>query len=1143
MLVPQQAANDVTNVDADDVVAEDAAELTPSSPTPPPLQELPSTSQVAPTPPPSLIAPPSSPPQPSQPTTISTELLNILLETCTTLTRRVKNLEQDKIAQALEITKLKKMVRRLEKRNKVKAFWLRRLKKVRTAQRIESSADTIMDDQEDASKQGWKIAELDANKDIILKDVAAELEKDTEVPKDAAVQGRDPKETATPSTIVHSEPKLKDKGKGILVEEPKPLKKQAQIEQDEAYEKELEAELNKNINWDDVIEALKRQSKSSEQQAAKKQKLDEEVEELKKHLQIFLNDEDDVYTEATPLALKFPVVENEIHTENNKPYYKMIRADESHQLFLSFFNLLRNFDREDLEMLSTRVKGPTQAKKQFYHKVKIIKSDNGTEFKNHELIEFYGLKGIKREYSNPRTPQQNGVAERKNKTLIKASRTMLADSFLPTTFWAEADNTTCYVLNRVLVTKPQNKTPYDLLTGIQPIISYLRPFGCHVTILNTIDQLGKFDEKSDLGFLVGYSLNSKAFRVYNLETQRVEENLHVNFLETKTNVAEKGHAWMFDLDYLTNSINYEPISVENQANKSAGTKEANNSADSQVEQIFLEELEKLKRHEKEANDAAEPLRKEATHDIHNANTSSMNLLNTISTPLSIVGPSRAFNDGEPSYLDDPSMPHLKDIYTILSKGIFTDSFYDDKVWNKKDEKGVVVRNKARLVPQGHKQEEGIDYDDIFAPVAKIEAIRIFLAFASYMGFIVYQMDMKNPKFPNKVYKVMKALYGLHQALRACVKTASTPIETQKPLVKDEEAADVDVHLYRFQVTPKTSNLQAVKRIFRNHFIRDAYEKKLIQVLKIHIDDNVADLLTKAFDVSRYNFLLDLKSSCWDKGSLSVGLNTVGNKMYKAFPLPGESSHWHYKFPLPVEGVPTARRIEILLPGVCTAMMKKLPALINRGIVAALAERDADRSRDGDNGHGSRTGKRRQVPTQQECTYTDFLKCQPMNFKGTKGVVGLTQLVKKMESVFLTSNCTIISQELALMCDRMFPEESAKVERYVGGLPDMIHGSVKASKPQSMQEAIEFATEMMDKKILTAPYRLAPSEMKDLTDQLKELSDKGFIRPSSSPWGASVLFFKKKDGSFWMCIDYWELNKLTAKNCYPLLRIDDLFDQL
>ncbi|GJV16916.1 retrovirus-related pol polyprotein from transposon TNT 1-94 [Tanacetum coccineum] len=219
-----------------------------------------------------------------------------------------------------------------------------------------------------------------------------------------------------------------------------------------------------------------------------------------------------------------------------------------------------------------------QIENQLNQKVKTIRSDNGTEFKNKDVIELCGSKGIKREYSNARTPQQNGVAERKNRTLIEAARTMLADSFLPNTFWAEAVSTACYVLNRVLVTKPHNKTPYELLTGKIPIISYIRPFGCHVTILNTIDHLGKFAGKSDEGFLVGYSLQSKAFRVYNLETKRVEENLHINFLENKPNVAGKGPTWLFDLDYLTDSMNYHPVRSENQANPLAGQQEANQNA-------------------------------------------------------------------------------------------------------------------------------------------------------------------------------------------------------------------------------------------------------------------------------------------------------------------------------------------------------------------------------------------------------------------------------------------------------------------------------------------------------------------------------------------------------------------------------------
>ncbi|GJT46708.1 putative ribonuclease H-like domain-containing protein [Tanacetum coccineum] len=219
-----------------------------------------------------------------------------------------------------------------------------------------------------------------------------------------------------------------------------------------------------------------------------------------------------------------------------------------------------------------------QIENQLSHRVKIIRSDNGTEFKNRDMLEFCGNKGIKQEYSNARTPQQNGVAERMNRTLIEAARTMLADSLLPTTFWAEAVSTACYIFNRVRVTKPQNKTPYELLFGHKPIISYIRPFGCHVTILDTLSVLGKFDGKSDEGFLVGYSLNSKAYRVYNLVTKRVEVNMHVNFLEDKPNVKGVGYRWMFDIDYLIDSMNYIPVSLENQANPHAGTSEKTNNA-------------------------------------------------------------------------------------------------------------------------------------------------------------------------------------------------------------------------------------------------------------------------------------------------------------------------------------------------------------------------------------------------------------------------------------------------------------------------------------------------------------------------------------------------------------------------------------
>ncbi|GJY40897.1 putative ribonuclease H-like domain-containing protein [Tanacetum coccineum] len=209
-------------------------------------------------------------------------------------------------------------------------------------------------------------------------------------------------------------------------------------------------------------------------------------------------------------------------------------------------------------------------------KVKIIRSDNRTEFKNKVMDDFCREKGIKREYSVARTPQQNGVAERRNRTLIEAARTMLADSKLPTTFWAEAVSTACYVQNRVLVVKPHNKTPYELFRGFKPALSFMRPFGCHVTILNTLDSLGKFDGKSDEGFFVGYSLSSKAFRVYNTRTKRVEENLHIGFLENKPMIEGNGPKWLFDIDSLTQSMNYVPVTAGTVSNNSAGISEENN---------------------------------------------------------------------------------------------------------------------------------------------------------------------------------------------------------------------------------------------------------------------------------------------------------------------------------------------------------------------------------------------------------------------------------------------------------------------------------------------------------------------------------------------------------------------------------------
>ncbi|GJV70665.1 ribonuclease H-like domain-containing protein [Tanacetum coccineum] len=176
-------------------------------------------------------------------------------------------------------------------------------------------------------------------------------------------------------------------------------------------------------------------------------------------------------------------------------------------------------------------------------RVKVIRCDNGTEFKNRVMNQFCEMK--------------------------EAARTMLADSKLPITFWAEAVNTACYVQNRVLVIKPHNKTPYELFLGRKPALSFMRPFGCPVTILNTIDHLGKFDGKADEGFFVGYSTNSKAFRVFNSRTRIVEENLHVQFSKNTSNIAGSRPNSLFNIDALTNFMKYKPIVVGNQSNRNA----------------------------------------------------------------------------------------------------------------------------------------------------------------------------------------------------------------------------------------------------------------------------------------------------------------------------------------------------------------------------------------------------------------------------------------------------------------------------------------------------------------------------------------------------------------------------------------------
>ncbi|GJV04212.1 putative ribonuclease H-like domain-containing protein [Tanacetum coccineum] len=400
-----------------------------------------------------------------------------------------------------------------------------------------------------------------------------------------------------------------------------------------------------------------------------------------------------------------------------------------------------------------------------------------------------GNLGIKREFSVARTPQQNGVAERKNRTLIEAARTMLADSKLPTTFWAEAVNTACYVQNRVLVIKPHNKTPYELFLGRKPALSFMRPFGCPVTILNTLDHLGKFDGKADEGFFVGYSVNSKAFRVFNSRTRIVEENLHITFLENKPNVAGSGPEWLFDIDTLTKSMNYKPVVAGNQTNGSQGTKEsidagqAGKKTVSSQEYILLPLLtsdpslskgskdspdagfkpsgeEEKKDSEDPGNEDSEvPSIKEPrvnqekdanVNNINNINAASdgnsTNNVNIVSSTVNVVGIEDNASHKNIVYGcdDHPLEQIIEDIHSAPQD--------QEQGW---------------LVAQGYTQEYGIDYDEMDVKSAflygKIEE----------EVYVCQPRGFEDPEFPDRVYMVEKALYGVHQAPRAWYETLST----------------------------------------------------------------------------------------------------------------------------------------------------------------------------------------------------------------------------------------------------------------------------------------------------------------------------------------------------------------------------------
>ncbi|GJX07186.1 ribonuclease H-like domain-containing protein [Tanacetum coccineum] len=454
------------------------------------------------------------------------------------------------------------------------------------------------------------------------------------------------------------------------------------------------------------------------------------------------------------------------------------------------------------------------------HKVKVIRCDNRTEFKNREMNQFCKMKGIVRQFSVARTPQQNRVAKKRNMTLIEAAKTMLADSKLPTTFWAEEINTACYVQNIVLVVKPHNKTPYELFHVRTPNLSFMRPFGCPVTILNTIDHLGKFDGKADEGFFVGYSLNSKAFRVFNNRTRIVEENLHIRFGESTPNVAGSGPDWLFDIDALTRIMNYEPIVSGTQSNGFADPKSSYDDG-SKPSSDDGKKVDEDPRKDSEYKDQEKEDNVNSTNNVNAAKD------------INIFDFSRG-NEDDDAETDMNNLDTTIQVSPNPTTRIHKDHPLDKVIGDlqsatqtRRMSKNLKEYKFALNRSLGYTQEEGIDYDEVFAPVARIEAIRLFLAYASFKYFVVYQMDVKSA-----------FLYG---KIEEGFKTARHHGVLKSPFAQDEDGKEVDVYMYRsmigslmyltssrpdimflvcacarYQVNPKVSHLHAIERIFSDY---------------------------------------------------------------------------------------------------------------------------------------------------------------------------------------------------------------------------------------------------------------------------------------------------------------------------------------
>jgi Reverse transcriptase (RNA-dependent DNA polymerase) len=380
-------------------------------------------------------------------------------------------------------------------------------------------------------------------------------------------------------------------------------------------------------------------------------------------------------------------------------------------------------------------------------KINTIRSDHGGEFENAQFDDLCSKRGYRHEYSAPRTPKQNGVVEKKNRTLQELARTMLNESKLPTSLWAEAVNTTCYVINRVNLRPILLKTPYELWMGRKPNISYFRAFGSKCFIIDEMSKITKFDSKSIEGVFVGYSITSKAYKIYLPTSNTIKESMHVKFDENANAPAENGNVNdvgqrdsqedMLDDGHERRQnvieIQDPPQDAPNQptTNKAPLIGGVNQEGSSNAQSTSYQPPKNL--------------REVSSHPLSNVIGNPREGVRTKSGVNLMIAHCAFVSQIEPTKFEQANM----DPNWIIAMQLELNQFKRNKVWelvprpknrciigtkwvfrNKKNQEGNVVRNKAILVAQGFRQSEGLDYDETSVPVARLESNRMLLAYAS-----------------------------------------------------------------------------------------------------------------------------------------------------------------------------------------------------------------------------------------------------------------------------------------------------------------------------------------------------------------------------------------------------------------------------